>query len=424
MGKVSPPSIKYIIYANFTAEGVVEKPDVIGAIFGQTEGLLGEELELRELQKKGKIGRIDATLEVSDSKTTGTVEIPTSIDKAETSIIAAAVETIDRIGPCDAKFEIKSIEDVRSSKREYIIERAKKLMEKFQGGAPELREIQQDIISHSRTTKIREYGKELLAAGPDIETANEIIVVEGRADVINLLKAGIKNVIAMNGTSMPQTIKDLSKEKQVTLFLDGDRGGLLIAKDALATTNVAFIARAPDGKEVEELTEKEIVTCLRNRMSVEEFSAKYLERNRMQTREESERRKGRRNKSKDGKYKESRYKERKEGIMQGMPVAISEEVIEKNMPNLQGWLYEIDGTKSALLVGLDGNGNESNFKVLRETSLNEIPRVLARTREVVGLIIDGTATLSIIRAAEKRGCKFIVAKNFTTTSNSIKLISF
>ena len=45
--------------ANFEIEGVVEKPDVIGAVFGQTEGLFGPELELRELQKSGRIGRIE-----------------------------------------------------------------------------------------------------------------------------------------------------------------------------------------------------------------------------------------------------------------------------------------------------------------------------------------------------------------------------
>lgn len=275
MGKVSPPSIKYIITAKFSAEGVVEKPDVIGAIFGQSEGLLGEELELRELQKRGKIGRIDANLEVSESKTTGTVEIPTSIDKAETTIIAAAIETIDRIGPCDARFEIEKIEDVRSSKREYIIERAKKLLEKFNGDLPKLREIEQDIVNHSRTSKIKEYGRELLPAGPNIDESNEIIVVEGRADVLNLLRCGIKNAIAMNGTVIPKTIKELSKEKQVTLFVDGDRGGVLIATDAISNANINSVARAPDGKEVEELTEKEIISYLRNKMSVEDFVDKY-----------------------------------------------------------------------------------------------------------------------------------------------------
>ena len=206
MGKVSPPSIKYVIKAKFTATGMVEKPDVIGAIFGQTEGLLGEELELRELQKKGKIGRIDAEMDVKESMTTGIVTIPTSIDKAETTLIAAAVETIDRVGPCDAKFEIEGIEDVRTSKRDFILERAKALMEKLSSGTPEIREMEQSVIDHSKTVRVREIGDEKIAAGPDVEISNEIIVVEGRADVVNLLKAGIKNAIALSSVVFPEEV--------------------------------------------------------------------------------------------------------------------------------------------------------------------------------------------------------------------------
>ena len=33
MAKISPVSIKYMIYAKFEADGMVEKPDVIGAVF-------------------------------------------------------------------------------------------------------------------------------------------------------------------------------------------------------------------------------------------------------------------------------------------------------------------------------------------------------------------------------------------------------
>ena len=62
MAKISPTSIKYSIIANFVAEGPFQKPDVIGALFGQTEGLLGSDMELRELQKEGKIGRIEVDL--------------------------------------------------------------------------------------------------------------------------------------------------------------------------------------------------------------------------------------------------------------------------------------------------------------------------------------------------------------------------
>jgi len=150
MAKISPVSIKYIIHAKFEAEGTLEKPDVIGALFGQTEGLLGADLELRELQKEGKIGRIDVDLKSENGKTVGDIEIPSSIDKAETTIIAAALETIERIGPSDSKITIERIEDVRGSKREYIIDRAKKLLAKIEGTS-ESREIEEAVRLSSRT---------------------------------------------------------------------------------------------------------------------------------------------------------------------------------------------------------------------------------------------------------------------------------
>ncbi|UZE94327.1 MAG: DNA primase [Candidatus Pacearchaeota archaeon] len=405
MGKVSPPSIKYIINAQFFAEGVIEKPDVIGAIFGQTEGLLGEELELRELQKRGKIGRIDASLDVKESKTTGKIEIPTSMDKAETTIIAAAIETIDRIGPCDARFEINSIEDVRSSKREYIIERAKKLLEKFNGEMPELKEIEKDIINHSRTSRIKEYGRELLPAGPNIEKSDEIIVVEGRADVLNLLRYGIKNTIAMNGTMIPRTIKDLSKEKKTILFVDGDRGGVLIATDAVSNANISSIARAPDGKEVEELTEKEVIICLRNSMSTEDFLERY---------KNGGKRYGKKITRTVREMREMKKETKKEQI-------IKKELTEEEKETLKNYLEDIEGTKNVLLV-------DNDLKIIKKVSSNDIVRTLyifrRRNKQVFALVMDTIVTPSIVNIAEKINCQYIVARNFATTSDKIKLLSF
>jgi DNA primase len=62
MGKLAQATSKYTIYARFDADGTVEKPDVIGAVFGQSEGLLGPDMELRELQKTGRVGRIDVEM--------------------------------------------------------------------------------------------------------------------------------------------------------------------------------------------------------------------------------------------------------------------------------------------------------------------------------------------------------------------------
>ena len=255
MAKISPVSIKYMIHANFTAEGALEKPDVIGALFGQTEGLLGADLEMRELQKEGKIGRIEVDLEKQGKMTVGKIHIPTALDQSETTLIGAAIETIERMGPCDAQIEVERIEDVRGSKRDYILERAKKLMQSIEGSS-ESREISKQVKESTKIASIQKYGDEELPCG-DL-SGNEIIVVEGRADVVNLLKAGVQNVIGMNGTKLPDSIKKLGKEKQLTLFVDGDRGGKLIIQNVLDNAEVKDIAIAPDGKEVEELAGKEV----------------------------------------------------------------------------------------------------------------------------------------------------------------------
>ena len=95
MSKLAQSFVKYVIHARFEASGIVEKPDVIGAIFGQTEGLLGDELDLRELQRTGRIGRIDVILRTRNGRSEGDIIVPSSLDMSETAIIASALETID-----------------------------------------------------------------------------------------------------------------------------------------------------------------------------------------------------------------------------------------------------------------------------------------------------------------------------------------
>jgi DNA primase len=271
MGKISPVSSKYIVHASINIEGVVDRPDVIGAIFGQTEGLLGSELELRELQRSGRIGRIEVTVETRGGKTQGSIIIPSSLDKAETAIVGAALEIIQRIGPCNAKIRVGNVEDVRISKRKFVIERAKELLKNLnEKSMPDSQELADEVAYSVRVMEIGTYGTDRLPAGPAIDESDEVIVVEGRADVLNLLKHGIKNAIAINGTSVPQSIAELSKKKEIVAFVDGDRGGNLILRELLTVADIDFITRAPDGKEVEEITKKEIHKALRSRMSAEQ----------------------------------------------------------------------------------------------------------------------------------------------------------
>jgi len=261
------PTTKYVVLAAFEVEGVVEKPDVIGAIFGQTEGLFGPDLDLRELQKSGRVGRIEIQLESKHDKTTGTIMVPSSLDKVSTAIIAAAIESVDRIGPCTAKVTLEKVEDVREEKRKVILDKAKDILKKWViEGSPSTDEMVKEVGGAIRSAEIVEFGPDKLPAGPDAQSSGSIIVVEGRADVLNLLRCGIKNSIAIDGTKIPQTIISLCKNKEVTAFLDGDRGGDLILKELDQVTELDYLTRAPAGKEVEELTPKEIMKALRDRV--------------------------------------------------------------------------------------------------------------------------------------------------------------
>ena len=368
MGKIYVDSVKYLIHAKLEARGMVEKPDVIGAIFGQTEGLLGGELELRELQKTGRIGRIEAKLERKGGKTVGEVIVPSGLGLVETAIIAAALETIDRIGPTEAKMTVEKIEDVRSAKRKYIIERAKELLKlAMRTEIPDSKEFINQVKEELRKAEITEYGPDRLPAGPDVDEAGEVIIVEGRADVLNLLKHGIKNVIALNGNRVTRTIKDLTKRKVTTLFVDGDRGGDLIIKNVLEQADVDFIVKAPDGKEVEELTQKEILKALRRKIPAEEYVKQHLEgrvRRRVEPRKERE--------------KEETPEDEDAVILKGMR-----------------------GSLEAVLL------NEKGEEIAR-VPVKELTDTIKKEEGIHTIYMDGIITKRILEAAKERGVKKIV----------------
>ncbi len=381
MAKISPVSIKYMIHANFTAEGALEKPDVIGAIFGQTEGLLGADLEMRELQKEGKIGRIEVDLERDGRRTTGVIKIPTALDQSETTLIAAAIETIERMGPSDSQIEVERIEDVRGSKRDYIIERAKKLMKNIEGSS-DSREISNEIKFSTRAAGINEYGNEKLPCGDISE--KEIIVVEGRADVLNLMRNGVSNVIAMNGTKLPDSIKELSKEKDITLFVDGDRGGKLIIKNVVDNADIKYIAIAPDGKEVEELNGKEILMNLRKKVLLGEFS---FEKN----------------------SSSSTHSYKKEKVIHALNA--------EDKSKLKILSDKNQGSERAILL-------DDKLEEIKKVSIKGLGNTILRMEEKPNImIIDGTVTAHMLRDSEEAGVQVIVAKNFATTDTDIQLLS-
>ena len=269
---IDPSTTKYMVKAKINADGVVEKPDVVGAIFGQTEGLLGDELDLRDLQKSGRIGRIEVEITSKGGKSEGIIYMSSSLDQVETVILASALETVDRVGPCKASIHVLGIEDVRITKREKVVERAKELLNELikqsKGSSVDLTDsVRQSVQVEEITT----YGKDRCPAGPNVSDSEAIIIVEGRSDVLNLLKAGIKNAIAVEGTNIPKTVQELSRERVATAFVDGDRGGELILRELFQVADVDFVARAPRAHEVEELTAKQIVKCLRNKMPGDQY---------------------------------------------------------------------------------------------------------------------------------------------------------
>jgi len=266
----SSDTTKYLIHLYLEAEGVVEKPDVVGAIFGQTEGLLGEDLDLRDLQRTGRVGRIDVQVSSKKGETKGDIYIASSLDRAETAILAASLETIDRVGPCVSRVKVVSIEDIRVSRRKKIVDRAKELLiGSFEEGTIDSTELIDSVRESMRIEKISTIGEEKIPAGPNVLDSDAIIVVEGRADVINLLRYGIKTAVAVEGTNIPQGIIDLCEKKTATAFFDGDRGGDLILQELLQVAEIDYVAYSPRGKSVEDMSRKEIIKALRNKVPIE-----------------------------------------------------------------------------------------------------------------------------------------------------------
>ncbi|WP_457590861.1 DNA primase DnaG [Geoglobus sp.] len=387
--KAPSDTTKYLIHAEIVAEGVVERPDVVGAIFGQTEGLLGDDLDLRELQKTGRIGRIEVKIESKGGKSFGEIRVPSSLDKIETAILAAALETIERVGPCAAKIKVIKIEDVRASKRKKIVERAKDILrELFEEPEIESEKIADLVRQAIRTEEIIEYGEDRLPAGPAIDESDAIIVVEGRADVLNLLKHGIKNVIAVEGTNIPKTIVELSKRKTVTAFLDGDRGGDLILKELLQVADIDYVARAPEGKGVEDLTQKEIVKSLRNKIPVEQVHVlKHREEKKEAKEAKAEKEKA------EEKPVEKKTEEKQ----------VEEKVDRKNITAiLKKHKEEVEGNLKARL--LDGN-----FEVVKEVPVRDLVKLLKSNNvKAQGIVFDGVITQRVVDLAAKRNITLLV----------------
>lgn len=420
---IDPSTTKYLIIASIVAEGIVEKPDVVGAIFGQTEGLLGNELDLRDMQKSGRIGRIEVEIGQNKGKSEGEITIPSSLDQVETVILASALETIDRVGPCRANIKITKVEDVRLAKKKKIVERAKILLSTLMAESNHTGESLTASVRQSvQVEEVIHYGKDKCPAGPNVPTSDAIIVVEGRSDVLNLLKHGIKNAIAVEGTNIPRTIQDLSRERVVTAFVDGDRGGELILRELLQVAEVDFVARAPQTREVEDLTQKQIMKGLRNKIPAEQYIEMYgLEgielpsttiKNNEKVAANIQAGKGRENKPSRASGKrtpDNRAPPTKETGKKGK-ILSDQQVKYKNI------LESLTGSSKAQMLNPTGS-------VVDETPVRNLAETLKKTSNNVKILVfDGIITQRLVDIAAEKGVSTIVGSKLGNVSKQLTSI--
>jgi DNA primase len=393
----SSDTTKYLIHLHLEAEGVVEKPDVVGAIFGQTEGLLGEDLDLRDLQRTGRVGRIDVQISSKKGETRGDIFIASSLDRAETAILAAALETIDRVGPCVARVVVEAIEDIRVSKRRKIVDRARELLlDAFEEGTVDSDVLLDEVRETMRMEKIITIGEEKAPAGPNVMESDAIIVVEGRADVMNLLRYGIKNAVAVEGTNISGIITDLCEQKTTTAFFDGDRGGDLILRELLQVAEIDYVAFSPRGKSVEDMGRKEIIKALRNKVPVDYIKEQFME-------EESEKEETEQKPSSVISAPGSRPRDRSRkpaakqkaaGQSGGQPATLVEH------------FDAVKGKHIARFLGADNS-------VIKETKREDVDHMLDEMNgDIAGLVIDGEVNQRLLDHIVMKGLEYVAARDF------------
>jgi DNA primase len=359
--------VKYLVKLKFDVDGVVERADVIGAIFGQTEGLFGPEMNLNELQKSWKVGRIEINLESKNDKTRGEVIVPMSTDIGTAALIAAAVESVDKVGPCSARFTVGAIEDVRAVKRKQIVDRAKVIVRDWSSKtSSEGENLLKDVTESTKRAKVINYGLENLPAGPGVYSSDLVYLVEGRADVVLFLRAGIENVVALEGTSVPDSIIELGKKKRLIAVLDGDRGGDLIEKELAQVVRVEKVYRAPTGKEVEDLTPIDVINMLR----AERAEAPAPSR-------------------------------REKASERAQPRPATEEADEPVVAKTREIYPSLNGTLEAILL-------DQGLQEIGRFPISELVQKMEGTGGAQYLIFDGIVTQRLVESASRVGVKGII----------------
>lgn len=411
--------VKYHVKLKFEVDGLVEKADIIGAIFGQTEGLLGPEMNLNELQKVSKVGRIEVNVDTKASMAKGDALIPMSTDISTAALIAAAIESIDKVGPFQAKFSLMGIDDIRAIKKKVIVDRAKKIVQDWATKTiSEGEEMLKDVYDASKPGKLTSYGKAQLACGTGVFDSDWIILVEGRADVINLLRAGFDNAIAIEGAKIDETVTKLTEGKKVIAFLDGDRAGDLILKELQGVVKIDKVLRAPTGREVEECTPLEITEILKDAFTMPAEGAVSTTPH-ASHQSQHERRHSRRDNHGDDLHTATPVISSSQEQQIGAPVAraISSRSLgnSEDKPEVLSAIRDvypqINETLEAVI--LDGSMNQ-----LLKVPVSEVIKRLDSAEGAKLLVLDGIVTQRLVDAADKAGIEYVIGHRMTDLKKS------
>lgn len=443
--------VKYHVKLKFDVDGLVEKADIIGAIFGQTEGLLGPEMNLNELQKVSKVGRIEVNVDTKSNSARGDALIPMSTDISTAALIAAAIESIDKVGPFQAKFSLVGIDDIRAIKKKIIVDRAKKIVQEWATKTiSEGEEMLKDVYDASKPGRLTTFGKAQLACGVGVFDSDWIILVEGRADVINLLRAGYDNSIAIEGAKIDETILKLTEGKKTVAFIDGDRAGDLILKELQGLVKIEKVYRAPPGREVEECTPLEISEILKD--AEQTIRAKYSDNNNIssniqqirnsQKSEQSQSLTGVRelqkpyeNQKESGgsdyprsgnssyRQKQDSAYNKSEGVINNNNKVTPEPLTKEDeevISTVKKIFQEINETLDAMVF-------DKSMKKIIKTPISEILKKISDLKDGNLLVLDGIITQRLVEAANKSGIKYIIGhktSNLKRPNPSVRIQTF
>lgn len=349
--------------------------------------------------------------------------IPVSLNKTATAILAASLETVDRVGPCTAKVILEKLEDIRGAKRRKVVSRAISILKGWEEDiSPGTDEIQTAVTKGSKVS-VSKYGPDSLPAGPGLNGSSDIIIVEGRADVINLMKCGITNTVAVEGTHVPKSIVDLTKKrgKKIIAFLDGDRGGDLILRELMQVAKVDFIARAPEGKEVEDLTRREVTKALQAQIPADQALALVRERRVTPTKKKRPGKKvvkTRREPKLVDEFEEPEMVEeaqapsRRRAMTRRIPVSVDEVYVSR--------IGDIKESFKALLFGEDK-------QVIVECGVAELAKTLEEQEKVPTIVFDGVITQRLVDIASKKKTELMIGAAVADIENkpsSMKIVTF